>query len=215
MTHEGLARELREYARKADKLRDGWTLYIRAAAAIEILDRLCDGYEAENERLRKSADVYKEAAEVFRRKAYEEQKQRETLEVENQKVKDERAMYKAEAEAPTEAEKALGFKGGHVTMTELFLQSRLLEEMNEKLKGDIGEISSRYKALQAEKEKSDRRFAEIETDLTALMRHSGEGCEICAHAVKEQRGDFIQYRCALGGGVDCRPGWRGNKREAE
>lgn len=43
--------------------------------------------EAENERLSKSADAYKEAAEIFQRKAYDEQKQREALEVENQQIK--------------------------------------------------------------------------------------------------------------------------------
>lgn len=125
----------------------------RATAAIEILDRICDGYEAENERLRKSADAYKEAAEIFQRKAYEEQKQREALEVENRRLK-----------------------------------SQLTE--------------------------SAEKLSSMDTDLVTLMWHSGEGCEICAHAIKEQRGEFIQYRCALGGGVDCRPEWRGN-REAE
>lgn len=48
MSHEGLAQELREYARRGEKLLGGGSLCIRAAGAIDILDRLCDRYEAEN-----------------------------------------------------------------------------------------------------------------------------------------------------------------------
>lgn len=52
MSHEGLAQELREYARRGEKLLGGGSLCFRAAAAIEILDRICDGYETENQKLR-------------------------------------------------------------------------------------------------------------------------------------------------------------------
>lgn len=48
MTHEGLVKELREYASKGQKFLGGGSLCIRAAGAIDILDRLCDRYEAEN-----------------------------------------------------------------------------------------------------------------------------------------------------------------------
>lgn len=51
MTHEGLVQELREYARRGEKLLGGGSLCFRAAAAIEILDRICDGYETENKKL--------------------------------------------------------------------------------------------------------------------------------------------------------------------
>lgn len=51
MTHEILVRELREYAESGKSLVDGCRLSLSAASAIEILDRLCDWYEAENKKL--------------------------------------------------------------------------------------------------------------------------------------------------------------------
>ena len=49
------------------------------------------------------------------------------------------------------------------------------------------------------------------TDLEALMWHSGDGCEICAHKVVEQRTPYRSLGCALGGVADCRPLWYGVK----
>lgn len=47
------------------------------------------------------------------------------------------------------------------------------------------------------------------TDLEALMWFSGDGCEICAHKVVEQREPYCKLGCALEGG--CRPLWHGVK----
>lgn len=57
MSYEGLVQELREYAKNGNKFLNGWSLYLRAAAAIEILDRLCDRYEAELDRVTAERDA--------------------------------------------------------------------------------------------------------------------------------------------------------------
>lgn len=57
MSYEGLVQELREYAKNGNKFLNGWSLYLRAAAAIEILDRLCDRYEAELDRVAAERDA--------------------------------------------------------------------------------------------------------------------------------------------------------------
>ena len=47
-------------------------------------------------------------------------------------------------------------------------------------------------------------------DLHALMWY-GDGCEICAHAIEEQRKPYRRLRCSLGSAADCKPMWRGLK----
>lgn len=50
-------------------------------------------------------------------------------------------------------------------------------------------------------------------DMEALMWHSGDGCTICAHAIKDTRVDYSKYDCDLGSTIKCNPKWRGTGKE--
>ena len=59
---------------------------------------------------------------------------------------------------------------------------------------------------------SDLTATEVEqmaNDLHALMWCSGDGCEICAYKIVEQREPYTRYGCSIGGAGKCKPLWRG------
>lgn len=53
---------------------------------------------------------------------------------------------------------------------------------------------------------------ELISDIHALMWY-GEGCEICAHKIVDERKPYRCLRCGLGKGAECEPLWRGLTRE--
>jgi hypothetical protein len=59
----------------------------------------------------------------------------------------------------------------------------------------------------AEKAETERDAAT--EDMEALMWHSGDGCTICANAIKDTRVDYSKYDCKLGSTIRCKPKWRG------
>ena len=60
----------------------------------------------------------------------------------------------------------------------------------------------------------DEKIQDLLGDLHSLMWY-GDGCPICAHALKAERGKYFQYSCLLGGAINCQPRWRGLEDEKE
>lgn len=52
-------------------------------------------------------------------------------------------------------------------------------------------------------------IGDLLSDLHALMWHSGDGCEICAHKIVDERKPYRCLKCDLGNGADCEPLWQG------
>ena len=66
-------------------------------------------------------------------------------------------------------------------------------------------------ALLARAEKAERERDAAVSDMEALMWHSGDGCNICAHSVEAHRVPYVRLTCYLKG--NCEPKWRGIKEE--
>jgi hypothetical protein len=49
-------------------------------------------------------------------------------------------------------------------------------------------------------------------DMESLMWHSGDGCTICAHAIKDTRVDYSKYDCDLVNANGCYPKYRGRSK---
>lgn len=68
-------------------------------------------------------------------------------------------------------------------------------------------------ALLAEVKKIKRERDAAISDIEALMWYSGDGCDICTHAVEVHKETYVRLNCALGKGCDCNPKWRGPKED--
>ena len=55
----------------------------------------------------------------------------------------------------------------------------------------------------------EEKVADILSDLHALMWKSGDGCEICAHKIVDERKPYRCLHCELGNDSDCDPLWHG------
>lgn len=55
---------------------------------------------------------------------------------------------------------------------------------------------------------------DLMNDLHALM-WCGDGCEICAHKIVDERAPYRRLRCGLGSSEKCNPLWHGLKHEKE
>jgi hypothetical protein len=66
--------------------------------------------------------------------------------------------------------------------------------------------------MEGKKEFTQDDLQQLFNDLHALM-WMGEGCQICAHCVIEQRAPYMKTGCKLKG--DCEPLWRGLVDEEE
>ena len=64
---------------------------------------------------------------------------------------------------------------------------------------------------EARAEKAERERDAAVSDMEALMWHSGDGCNICAHSVEAHRVPYVRLTCYLKG--NCEPKWRGIKEE--
>ena len=100
-----------------------------------------------------------------------------------------------------------------------------LQEENEKLRAELENYRKGHCSeggCAAEKDR-DAVLAELEQvkqerdaavgDMEALMWYSGEGCQICANAVKVHKRPYVRLDCKLGSGIDCKPKWRGKKED--
>ena len=73
------------------------------------------------------------------------------------------------------------------------------EAENEKLRAELEQVKQERDAAVG--------------DMEALMWYSGEGCQICANAVKVHKRPYVRLDCKLGSGIDCKPKWRGKKED--
>lgn len=78
----------------------------------------------------------------------------------------------------------------------------------------ITDLLARSEEAEARAEKAERERDAAISDMEALMWHSGDGCNICAHSVEVHKTPYVRLTCDLKGkSVDCTPKWRGQKEE--
>ena len=80
----------------------------------------------------------------------------------------------------------------------------------------ITDLLSRAEAAEVRAEKAERERDAAISDMEALMWHSGDGCQICAHAREVHKEPYVRLECDLrekGKPLDCEPKWRGIKEE--
>ena len=80
----------------------------------------------------------------------------------------------------------------------------------------ITDLLARAEAAEARAEKAERERDAAISDMEALMWHSGDGCQVCAHAREVHRKPYIRLECSLrekGKVLDCIPKWRGIKEK--
>ena len=127
------------------------------------------------------------------------------------------ARAEAAEKKATELDKAL-FDAAKVVRT---MQERTIPYYRNRTEAAEKEVEWKNKVIEA----AERRFVEAEaraekaererdaavSDMEALMWHSGDGCNICAHSVEAHRVPYVRLTCYLKG--NCEPKWRGIKEE--
>ena len=171
---------------------------------------------------------YKEQAALIRGFAYEYNKcscitkiggmkPEEFLLITATAITDLLARAEAAEKKATELDKAL-FDAAKVVRT---MQERTIPYYRNRTEAAEKEVEWKNKVIEA----AERRFVEAEaraekaererdaavSDMEALMWHSGDGCNICAHSVEAHRVPYVRLTCYLKG--NCEPKWRGIKEE--
>ena len=87
---------------------------------------------------------------------------------------------------------------------------------NQALRCNANRFKSSAKAAEDRAEKAERERDAAISDMEALIWHSGDGCQICAHAREVHKEPYVRLECDLrekGKPLDCEPKWRGIKEE--
>lgn len=77
---------------------------------------------------------------------------------------------------------------------------------------ELGKVRKALAEAEARAEKAERERDAAVSDLEALMWHSGDGCNVCGHAIEVHREPYVRLDCALKN-RECTPKWRGHKEE--
>ena len=96
-------------------------------------------------------------------------------------------------------------------ITDLLARAEAAEKEVEWKNKVIEAAERRFVEAEARAEKAERERDAAVSDMEALMWHSGDGCNICAHSVEAHRVPYVRLTCYLKG--NCEPKWRGIKEE--